>query len=138
MNEIFDPKFEYFKSLDLNAVKRCEHSPPWVPERGRIYSPPQTEIQENDADNKDKVKLTPEDEVPFPDFCALEDHQRDIIKILTVRRRSGNHVSVVAGADGNGRDGGGGGGGGGAGRNGGGGNGAGGAPDASGGCCAVG
>jgi serine/threonine protein kinase len=94
VNEIFDVKYEYFKSLDLGSIRRCEHKTPWLPEKGHIYAAPQGEIRENDEENNDKIKIEPADEIDFPTFMIEDDHQRDIIKILTISKKN-NRISVA-------------------------------------------
>jgi hypothetical protein len=83
--EVFDAKFEYFRTVDMGPVRRCEHAAPWLPEPNHIYALTQSEIRENDDDGATiKVKLLPEDEIPFEPFMVEDDHQRDIIKVLSL------------------------------------------------------
>lgn len=80
-----EQRWTYWKDFDLGAMRRNEVPPPWLPERGQIYAASQGEIQENeDLKETRKIKILPEDAIPFVPFVDIEGHQRDICKVLEV------------------------------------------------------
>ena len=97
VNEILADSWSYWRSFDMGAVRRNEMPAPWLPEKGHIYAASQGEIQENDDELETrKIKILPEDEIPFDPFIDFEDHQRDIIKVLQMQKKN-NRISITLG-----------------------------------------
>ncbi|KAH9260731.1 hypothetical protein BASA81_001198 [Batrachochytrium salamandrivorans] len=86
MNEVLnDQRWLYWKDFDIAQVRRNEMPPPWLPEKGHIYAASQGEIQENeDPKETRKVKILPEDTIPFSPFVDVDGHQTDIVKVLEI------------------------------------------------------
>lgn len=99
LNEILSESWAYWKGFDMGAVRRNEMPAPWTPEKGHIYAASQSEIQGNDNEAEiRKVRILPEDEIPFDPFIDIEDHQRDIVKVLSMKLDK--HVSLPTRANG--------------------------------------
>jgi len=100
VNEILSDSWQYWRNFDMGAVRRNEMPAPWLPEKGHIYAASQGEIQENDDELETrKIKILPEDEIPFAPFIDFEDHQRDIIKVLQMQKKN-NRISISPGGGG--------------------------------------
>lgn len=84
VDEVLNHAHAFWDTMDFGAVRRGEVTAPWVPDKGVIYAASQHEMQDNndDAENLRKIKLTPEDDIEFPTFVDIEDHQRDLVKVL--------------------------------------------------------
>jgi len=101
VNEVLGDTWAYWKGFDMGAVRRNEMPAPWLPEKGHIYAASQGEIQENDDELETrKIKILPEDEIPFDPFIDFEDHQRDIIKVLQMQKKN-NRISINPNGGGN-------------------------------------
>jgi serine/threonine protein kinase len=84
VDEVLNHAHAFWDTMDFGAVRRGEVAAPWVPDKGVIYAASQHEMQDNNNDAEDlrKIKLTPEDDIEFPPFVDIEDHQRDLVKVL--------------------------------------------------------
>jgi len=97
MNEVLNPDFVYWKNIDLGKIRRNELPAPWIPDRGHIYAASQVEIKENDDEHENrKIKILPEDKIDFEPFIDVEDHQRDIVRVLEMQAKANHRLSLAS------------------------------------------
>jgi serine/threonine protein kinase len=96
VDEVLAPgAFEYWRGLDVDAIRRNEMPAPWLPQRGTIYAASQVDINENndEAENR-KIKILPEDHIDFDNFVDVEEHQRDVVRVLELKMRERHRLSL--------------------------------------------